>query len=149
MKVVIVDDDAELAHLLKLSLQVGFYAKAKALAREHLQLTDCLEVEQFSDAPTALQYLRNVSESVDLIFLEINAPGMDGFEFIKTCRSECSGKYGEIVVVTDRGHKQDIKEALLAGAKDYILKPFEPEELMEHVFHAWRQNGCAVPPPGE
>jgi|GEM_PF-4831617 len=144
MKVIIVDDDLELGNLLKVALQVGFYAKAKALARNHQKLTDSLDVHLFSDQGAAFQYLEQAPDRVDLIFTEVNTLGMHDFEFIRACRNQIPEKFGEIIVVTDRDDKQDIKAALQAGAKDYILKPFEPEDLMEHVFHAWNQPGSTA-----
>lgn len=141
MKVLIVDDDTELSHLLKLSLQVGFYEKAKQLARDRQELTECLEVEQFRDPQAALEYLKTTQDPIDLIFTEIDSPGMDGYAFMEICRRKYRDKYGDIIVVTARGQKQDIKRGILAGAKDYILKPFEPEELMEHLFQAWSRRG--------
>jgi CheY-like chemotaxis protein len=140
MKVLIVDDDTELSHLLKLSLQVGFYEKAKHLVREGQALTDCLEVEQFREAKGALEYLQTTSEHIDLIFSELDIPGMDGYAFLDICRKKYRDKYDDIIIVTERGHKQDVKKAIMAGASDYILKPFEPEELTEHVFQAWNKR---------
>jgi len=140
MRVLIVDEDVQLAHLLKLSLQFGFYEKAKHLAREGRELNDSLEVEQISDTTEALQYLADAQERVDLIFTDIHSGTMDGYAFMEACREKYRKKYGDIIVVTDRGNKTEVKRGILAGAKDYILKPFTPTEFMEHVFEAWHEK---------
>ncbi len=145
MRVLIVDDDRELSQLLKLSLQVGFYEKAKRLAREGREVTESLEVEQFVDRAAALAHLAATPQRIDLIFTDIQTASEDGCAFLEECRSRHRDKYGAIIVLADRGHQAEIKRGLQAGAKDYLIKPFGPEELMEHVFAAWG----GTPPPAE
>ncbi|MCK5218725.1 response regulator [bacterium] len=142
MKVIIMDEE-KISDLLKLSLQVGFYAKAKSLAREGLPVTESLEVERFTNSQKALRFLEAGSERVDLIFVEICLPGMDSCEFIETCRLNYRDKYGEIIAVAGRERQEDIDRGMRAGAKKYLLKPFKPEDLMEYVFNNWssRENG--------
>jgi two-component system, chemotaxis family, chemotaxis protein CheY len=139
MRVLIVDDDSELANLLKMSLQFGFYEKGKRLARSGRRLTEGLEVEHVSDTAEALKKLAAAPDRIDLIFTDIHSGSMDGYEFMEACRARHRDKYGEIIIVTERGNKEEVKRGILAGAKDYVLKPFTPQELMEHVFDAWSE----------
>lgn len=136
MKVLIVDEDSEFAGLLKISLQFGFYAMAKQLARQGRPLTESLEVEQAGDAAQALRYLDASERRVDVIFTEIRAGGREGFDFMEACRARYRNRYGDMIVVTDRENRNEIKRGLRAGAKDCLLKPFTPQELMECVFGA-------------
>ncbi len=136
MKVIIMDEE-QISDLLKLSLQVGFYAKAKSLAREGRPVTESLEVKQFTHAQEVLQFFESSSERADLVFVEICLPGLDSCSFIKTCRLKYRDKYGEIIAVAGRERQDDIDRSMLAGAKNYLLKPFKPEDLMEYVFNNW------------
>jgi len=128
-----------LAGLLKKSLWVCFYAKAKSLAQEQKQITDGLDVRQFEDAQAALAYLENTAEHVDMIFAEATAVRFDGCHFIRRCYECFSGKYATLIVVADKGRQQDIEKGLAAGAHDYLLKPFAPEDLLKHIFNAWQR----------
>lgn len=142
MKVIIMDEE-QMSGLLKLSLQVGVYAKAKSLAREGRPVTESLEVLQFTDSREVLQFLEAGSKRVDLIFVEICLPGLDSCAFIETCCLKYRDKYGEIIAVAGRERRKEIDRSILAGAKRYLLKPFKPEDIMEYVFNNWgnRENG--------
>lgn len=70
---------------------------------------------------------------VDLAIVDLGLPGMDGFELIRRLRAE--GEAFPILVLTARGNWQDKVEALQQGADDYVVKPFQFEEL-EARLHA-------------
>lgn len=140
MRVMIVDEDQELSRLLRLSLCVGFYEKAKHLAREGKKITEGLEVSEFTDPAKALAHLAQETEIVDLIFADTFSGGEAASGFLETCRNQYRSKYRDIILVTDPKNQPGIRRGLLAGAKDYILKPFKPEELMAHVFQAWKSH---------
>jgi DNA-binding response OmpR family regulator len=142
MRVLIVDPDARLARLLKVGLQVGFYEKAKRLARDGQGLTDGLEVEQVGDPAAALGILAGAVPRVDLIFVDLRPEVGNWLDFLETCRRDHRDRYGEIIVVADRGSEAAAREGLAAGAKGVLPKPFTPDELVEHVFAAWREPGA-------
>ncbi|MCK5241648.1 response regulator [bacterium] len=139
MKVITVDNDIELSNLLKKTIWVSFYAKAKALAREHKQITDGLDVQQFESQTAALAYIQSSQAFIDLIFTEIHALDTKGLEFIQTCQTVHRKKFGALVIVIERGRQQDIDQGLAAGAQACLLKPFSPEDLIEHIFNAWNR----------
>lgn len=68
-----------------------------------------------------------------VVFLDINMPKKNGFEICKEIRA--NEKYDDIKIVflTARGQEDDIKKGLDLGAESYILKPFNPIELLEMV----------------
>lgn len=140
MHIIIIDDDIKMADLLKTALQMAFYEKAKNLAKGQQSLTESLDVIKFNHQQQALQYLDEKKKFVDLVFLEINTPGMNEFDFIKLCQGTYQDQVGEIVVVTDRSDKQAIQRGLKAGAVDYILKPFSPNDLKIHIFNVWQEH---------
>ncbi|MBN1595227.1 response regulator [candidate division FCPU426 bacterium] len=140
MKVIIMDDDRAFSDLLKKVIWVTFYAKAKALARQRQQITDGLEIQQFDTHEQALDYISSTHEAVDLIFTEIHAADKQRYDFIKACQERHGQKYGALIIVAERGRQQDIDYGMSAGAQDFLLKPFTPEDLIKFIFAAWDRN---------
>ncbi|MCK5076764.1 MAG: response regulator, partial [Calditrichia bacterium] len=62
-----------------------------------------------------------------------NMPNMTGLEFVKHVRSNDSTKDLPILMVTTRGMKQDILEAMQAKVNSYIIKPFTPQAIKEKI----------------
>ncbi len=92
-----------------------------------------LEVDGYSVATAdggdaALNVVR--SESVDLLILDVMMPGLDGFEVCRAVRRE-SGV--PILMLTARDEALDKITGLDCGADDYVVKPFNPDELMARV----------------
>jgi two-component system, OmpR family, KDP operon response regulator KdpE len=73
----------------------------------------------------------------DLVLLDINMPGVDGFE---TCRQIRESSDVPIIMVTVRDSENDKVQALDAGADDYLVKPFGTQELLARVRAAARRN---------
>lgn len=65
----------------------------------------------------------------DLVTMDITMPNMDGITAIKNILSE--DPEAKIVVVSAMGQKALVIEALNAGAKDFVVKPFEPHRILE------------------
>ena len=87
----------------------------------------------------AIDLLRK--ETVDLILLDLNMPGMGG---LAACRAIRNGWDVPIIVVSVRESDQDKVEALDAGADDYVTKPFSFDELMARMRAALRRCGFAT-----
>jgi two-component system KDP operon response regulator KdpE len=97
-------------------------------------------VIEVRDGEEAVEEMK--ADSPDLILLDINMPGMDGFE---TCRKIRETSDVPIIMVTVRGNEKDKVLALDAGADDYLVKPFGTQELLARVRAAVRR----VPSAGE
>ena len=69
-------------------------------------------------------------ESIDLIFLDVNMPRMDGFELLGKLRAQEYTSSIPVVMLTTEGQDEDKEKALGLGATDYIVKPFKPTELL-------------------
>jgi two-component system KDP operon response regulator KdpE len=95
------------------------------------------------DGEEALEEMR--ADHPDLVLLDINMPGIDGFETCKRIR-ELSDV--PIIMVTVRGNEKDKVAALDAGADDYLVKPFGTQELLARVRAAVRrvQSAEEIPP---
>ena len=67
----------------------------------------------------------------DLVIMDITMPEMDGIEAVKRIRALDSG--ATIVMCSAMGQQAMVIEAIQAGAKDFIVKPFQPERVLEAV----------------
>lgn len=110
-KILIVDDDPEIRNVVHIYLQNEGY--------------DCLEAENGAEA---LELLNR--EAADLIILDIMMPGMDG---IQTCRKIRETFHIPIIMLSAKGEDMDKIMGLSTGADDYVIKPFNPLELVARV----------------
>ena len=74
------------------------------------------------------------ANTVDLILCDINMPVMDGLEFVRAAAGVESAKGVPIVMITTEGSESHVVQALTAGARGYIRKPFTPDQVKEHVL---------------
>lgn len=71
-----------------------------------------------------------------LVVLDGNLPDMDGFEVCRRMRATPEGRHVPVVMCTVRSAVGTVGEGLEAGVDDYVIKPFEMEELLERVAKA-------------
>ena len=111
MKALVVDDDRVLADVLAFTLR-----------REGFQVLLAY------DGLAALQ--RWQDDQPDIIVLDINLPGLDGFEVCNRIREQADVP---IILLTVRDEEDDVVRGLNMGADDYITKPFSPRQLVARV----------------
>jgi len=109
VKIAIVEDDINMRKSLEIAM--GDY--------------DEFEIKAFKSAKDALPKL---DDSFDLVVTDINMPGMDGIEFVKVL----DGKY-EVIIMTGNATLQKAIDSIQLGVKDFLLKPFEIETLVEAI----------------
>jgi two-component system chemotaxis response regulator CheY len=101
---------------------------------------DSLRVFEAGNGSEGLEMLR--AHKVDLILSDINMPSMDGLEFLRQIRAQDLAPGVPVVMITTESSEEHVKEAILAGAKGYIRKPFTAEQVKERVLPlvhaAWR-----------
>ncbi|MNT82340.1 Phosphate regulon transcriptional regulatory protein PhoB [compost metagenome] len=68
-----------------------------------------------------------------MILLDVMLPYADGFQLVSQIRAKANWAEVPIVMLTAKSQEQDIVRALDAGANDYVLKPFQPQELMARL----------------
>lgn len=90
--------------------------------------SEIIEAEDGQDAFAKLQ-----SNKVDFVITDWNMPNMSGLDLTKAIRADDNFKNLPILMVTTRGLKQDIVEALKAKVNNYIVKPFTPQVLKEKI----------------
>jgi two-component system chemotaxis response regulator CheY len=71
---------------------------------------------------------------VDLIFCDINMPVMDGLEFVKQLSGVENARGVPVIMITTEGSESHVVQALSAGARGYIRKPFTPEHVRDSVI---------------
>jgi two-component system, NtrC family, response regulator len=109
MKIAIVEDDINMRKSLEIAM--SDYEK--------------YEIHTFKNARDALKKL---DESFELVISDINMPGMDGIEFVKTL----GGKF-EVIIITGNATLTRAIESIQLGVKDFLLKPFEIETLVTAI----------------
>lgn len=85
-------------------------------------------------------------EQISLVLLDVSMPGIDGFELCRTVRSIPQFQQVPIVMVTGRDSPFDRVQGRLAGATEYLTKPFEADELRQVVEKFVKSNLAAISP---
>lgn len=113
-KVMIVDDSASMRQMVGYTLRQGGF--------------EVFEAEHGQDA---LDKLRNVA--VDLVITDLNMPVMDGITLIQNLRKQSAMKSKPILMLTTEGLGTKKDQGKAAGATGWIVKPFDPEKLLQTV----------------
>ncbi len=103
--------------------------------------TTDLGVGQFLEAGNGCEALKILGEShVDLILADLNMPEMGGGEMIHRIKSNESTKLIPVVVISTESRTTRIKELLAEGVKNYLHKPFTPEEFKVLIHELWNKT---------
>ena len=121
MRILVVEDEKTLCKTIAKGLRLDGY-----------------EVDTCFDGEAAWDII--LSESYDLIILDLNLPGMDGMKVLQKIRMEDTET--NILILSARGQLQDKIDGLDGGANDYLCKPFHFEELEARVRSLTRR--CVV-----
>jgi two-component system chemotaxis response regulator CheY len=100
----------------------------RSLRQAGLEFSAVLEAANGAEALAVLAENR-----VDLILCDINMPVMDGLELVKRLAGVENAKGVPVVMITTEGSESNVVQALSAGARGYIRKPFTAEQVKEHV----------------
>ncbi|HON87000.1 MAG: response regulator [Firmicutes bacterium] len=87
------------------------------------------EVVEASNGEEAVK--RYLQENPDLVLMDITMPVLDGIESLKQMKEH--DPHAKVVMVTALGQKSMVLEAIKAGARDFIVKPFQSDKLLEAV----------------
>lgn len=125
MKILVIEDEIAVAQTLELLLSHYNYAVDIAADGEMgLQMTDAFEY--------------------DLVLLDVGLPKLDGINLCQQLRAKRFS--APILLLTARGGAHQKAIALNAGADDYVVKPFDAEELIARVQALLRRGGATTPP---
>jgi diguanylate cyclase (GGDEF)-like protein len=112
--ILVVDDDADIARFVEVNLRSAGY-----------------EVSVATDGEEALE--RAAALRPDLVLLDVMMPRIDGFEVAQRLRRNPQTANASIIMLTAKALSTDKVLGLTAGADDYIIKPFDPIELLARV----------------
>lgn len=104
------------------------------LAYTEQKLKDHFEIVAVNSGSRALRYLKG--ERPDLILLDIRMAEMDGIETLREIRALENGAEIPVIMLTSKNDRASIVESQKLGIYDYVLKPFEAEELCARIRHA-------------
>jgi two-component system, OmpR family, response regulator RpaA len=122
VNILVVDDDPEITDLLRLDMELmGF------------------EVDTVHDGQSAVKHVE--AKPYDLILLDVMMPKLDGFEVCKRIRENSLSAETPVILLTAKGTIEDKIRGFNAGADDYLVKPFEFQELMVRMRALFRRTG--------
>jgi len=113
-KVLVVEDEQHLADGLRFNLEAEGY---------QVQVTDTGE--------SALEVLNADPSAFDVVVLDVMLPGKDGFSVMSEMRG--AGQFVPTLMLTARGHPNDVLKGFAAGADDYLTKPFDLAILIARI----------------
>ena len=111
-KILLADDEDDIKIILKMFLETKGYTVCTAF-----------------DGLDAIDQAR--SEKPDAILLDIMMPLIDGFEVCKKLKADPTTAQIPVIMLSAASHSESVQKGLDAGAADYLVKPFEPEQLEE------------------
>ncbi len=120
--IMVVDDDQDLAEMLGIVLNGAGY-----------------EVDLVGRGDEVMPIL--TAQNPDLILLDVMLPGLSGVEVCKLIREK---SMVPIVMLSAKGDKQDVVAGLEAGADDYMIKPFDPSELVARMKVRLRRSTTEI-----
>ena len=132
-RILVVEDEQHLADGLRFNLEA-----------------DSHDAEVVETGEAALERLLGEGEPVDLVVLDVMLPGINGFDVVSRLRQ--TGRYLPVLMLTARGHADDVVRGFEAGADDYLAKPFELSVLIARIGallrrHAWGAHRHPAPEP--
>lgn len=113
-KVVVAEDDPGILELIRIRLELAgyhtFYAR---------------------DGRRAMDAVRSIQPHC--VVLDIGLPQMDGFEVLRSIKTDPALKHIPVLMLTARHLESDVQRALAGGAQDYLTKPFDDKKFLQRV----------------
>jgi len=121
-KIVIAEDERDIRDLITFTLQFAGH-----------------EVIATANGAEALEAVRR--EMPDIVLMDVRMPRMTGYEACRQIKADETTQDIPVVFLSAKGQEAEVKEGLEAGAIDYILKPFAPDQLTARVQEILQQTG--------
>jgi len=116
-KILIAEDEADIRELITYTLRFAGY-----------------EVVAATNGDEAVQFARQ--EMPDLILLDARMPKKTGYEACEIIKADPQTKDIPVLFLSAKGQESEIQSGLKAGASEYLLKPFAPDQLIKHIQRA-------------
>ncbi|MFH0762547.1 MAG: response regulator [Candidatus Omnitrophota bacterium] len=122
-RILIVDDDPDIRDVLRLTLSEEDY-----------------ELSEAHDGEEAIKAIN--SKPLDLVLLDYKIPKIDGRQVCRLVKKDLLLRHLPIIMITGKGDITDKVGGIDAGADDYIVKPFEPQELLARIRMVLRRSSA-------
>jgi two-component system chemotaxis response regulator CheY len=119
-------------------LVVDDFSTMRKLIRNVLKEIGFNQIYEADNGVAALDILR--SDKIGLVLTDWNMPTMTGLELLQRIRREPAGKDIPVLMVTAEGKKQNVVEAIKAGADNFVVKPFTSETVREKIEQVFRKR---------
>jgi len=113
--ILVVEDDEHISQVLRFMLERQGY-----------------QVTHMADGRAASEYIAS-SNPPGLVLLDVMLPYVDGFEIVGLIRAQPAWREVPVLMLTAKNTERDTVRGLDAGANDFVVKPFEPQELLARV----------------
>ena len=113
--ILIVDDSSSLRTVVRMALQRAGY--------------DVIEASDGADGLARLQ----AAAKVHLVVSDVNMPNMDGIAFVSALKQDARFRFTPVIMLTTEGQDEKKQQGKAAGAKAWIVKPFNPPQLLDAV----------------
>lgn len=113
-KILIAEDERDIRELLSFTLRYNGF-----------------EVVSARDGEEAIELA--LKEHPHLVLLDIRMPRINGYEVCRLMKDNEATKHIPVVFISAKGQEAEVQEGMEAGAVDYIVKPFSPDEVVERV----------------
>jgi two-component system alkaline phosphatase synthesis response regulator PhoP len=121
-KILIAEDERDIRELVAFSLRfLGKY-----------------DVTEAGNGVEAVE--RATAEHPDLILMDVRMPRMTGYEACKKLKENDETKNIPVIFLSAKGQDKEIQQGINAGAEEYILKPFESDDLLSRVRQALERS---------
>ena len=117
MKALVVDDSQSMRNIVKSGLK----------QMEHFE-----QIKEAVDGVDALDKLRE-NGPFDIVLLDWYMPNMEGYDCLVEIRKKVEWNDTKVMMVTTENQQENVIRAVMAGANEYLMKPFTPEMLEEKV----------------
>ncbi len=74
-----------------------------------------------------------LDEPPRVVLLDVMLPGLSGLDVCSSLKKQLEAKSPPVIIISARGNQADVSAGERAGADDYLIKPFSPHDLLEHV----------------
>ncbi len=122
-KILVAEDDQDIRELIVLTLQFSGF-----------------DVDSAEDGAVAVKIVQANQGQFDLILMDVRMPNMTGFEACRQLKEQETTKHIPIIFLSAKGQEAEVQAGLDAGAEQYILKPFSPDDLISTVNTILNKN---------
>jgi len=122
-KILVAEDDQDIRELIVLTLQFSGF-----------------DVDSAEDGAAAVKAVQARQGQFDLILMDVRMPNMTGFEACRQLKEQEATKHIPIIFLSAKGQEAEVQAGLAAGAEQYILKPFAPDDLISTVKTILKEN---------